>query len=256
MVEVSHYVYEIANMSPENKQPFVGLSAFAHKAGVHVNAVQKEPRTYEHIVPESVGNRRRILISEQAGKSNILEKVKQLGLSVREEHIQDLSMLVKDMENTGYEFEGADASFELLVKKLNGEYRGRFDVKSFKTFTYVDDHGSSIIEATVKIRVGELEELTVSEGDGPVNALDTALKKALAVFYPMVKNIQLTDYKVRILNPAAGTAAITRVLISFRYGGYEWGTVGVSGNLIEASWEALVESMNYILMRLEKQDEL
>jgi 2-isopropylmalate synthase len=253
--ETSRYIYEIANMNPETKQPFVGLSAFAHKAGVHVNAVQKNPRTYEHILPELVGNRRRILISEQAGKSNILAKVQELGLEMSAEKIAELAMHIKELENTGYEFEGADASFEILVKKLTGQFKERFQVHSYKMLTFNRENVDPVVEGTVKIRVGDLEELTVAEGDGPVNALDTALKLALSVFYPVVKDIHLMDYKVRILDPSSGTAAVTRVLITFRYHSYEWGTVGVSGNIIQASWEALVESMNYILMRLEHEED-
>jgi len=253
LVPVSHFVYELANLVPNDKQPYVGYSAFAHKAGVHVNAVQKNPRTYEHIVPEKVGNHRRILISEQAGRSNILGKVEEMGLKIPDEMAPELLKQIKELENTGYEFEGADASFEILVRKLSGKFNERFKVESFRTFSYVREGADPVVEGTVKIRVGELEELTVAEGDGPVNALDTALKEALSVFYPVAKNIRLVDYKVRILNPKAGTAAITRVLIRFNYQNFEWGTVGVSGNIIEASWEALVDSMNYILMRLETE---
>ncbi|MCX7882818.1 MAG: citramalate synthase [Brevinematales bacterium] len=252
LTEVSHYVYEMANISPDNKQPYTGQSAFAHKGGVHVNAVEKNPKTYEHIEPELVGNRRRILISEQSGKSNILEKAKELGIEVREAFIQPLLQRVKEMENMGYEFEGADASFELLVKRITGHFIERFEVLSFHVSTFVKTHDYRMVEATVKLRVGEMEELTVGEGDGPVNALDIALKKGLAVFYPVIKAVKLTDYKVRILNPKAGTAAVTRVLVSFQYNGYEWQTVGVSENIIEASWQALVDSMHYILMKVEK----
>jgi 2-isopropylmalate synthase len=252
LTEVSHYVYEVANISPDNKQPYTGQSAFAHKGGVHVNAVEKNPRTYEHIEPEVVGNRRRILISEQSGKSNILEKARELGLEVKEAFVQPLLQKVKEMENMGYEFEGADASFELLVKRITGHFVERFEVLSFRVSTFVKTNDYSMVEATVKLRVGEMEELTVGEGDGPVNALDIALKKGLSVFYPVIKAVKLTDYKVRILNPKAGTAAVTRVLVSFQYNGYEWQTVGVSENIIEASWQALVDSMHYILMKVEK----
>lgn len=253
LVELSHYIYEIANMPPDTRQPFTGISAFAHKAGVHVNAVEKNSQTYEHINPLMVGNKRRILVSEQSGKTNILEKAKELGIKLLKQFVPSMVNRIKELENMGYEFEGADASFELLAKKISGTFKERFKVESFKTFVYVQQQGKSIVEGTVKVKVGELEELTVAEGDGPVNALDTALKNALSVFYPVVKNIQLTDYKVRILNPKAGTAAQTRVLISFRYNGYEWGTVGVSENIIEASWQALVDSMNYILMKLDEE---
>jgi 2-isopropylmalate synthase len=253
LTELSHYVFEIANLVVDNRTPFVGLSAFTHKAGVHVNAVEKNPRTYEHLNPADVGNRRRILISEQAGKSNILEKAKELGIEILPQFIPHLVERIKELENVGYEFEGADASFEILVQKISGNLREKFGVDSFKTFTYVREGMSPVIEATVKIRVGELEELVVAEGDGPVNALDQALKNALSSFYPAVKGIRLTDYKVRILDPKSGTAALTRVLINFRYNGHEWGTVGVSGNIIEASWQALCDSMNYILSKLEKE---
>jgi 2-isopropylmalate synthase len=252
LTEVSHYVYEIANITPDNKQPYTGQSAFAHKGGVHVNAVEKNPKTYEHIEPEIVGNHRRILISEQSGKSNILEKAKELGLEIRDAFVQPLLQRVKEMENMGYEFEGADASFELLVRRITGQFVERFEISSFRVSSFVKVNNYSIVEATVKLRVGEMEELTVGEGDGPVNALDVALKKGLSVFYPIIKAVKLTDYKVRILNPKAGTAAVTRVLVSFQYNGYEWQTVGVSSNIIEASWQALVDSMHYILMKVEK----
>lgn len=252
--ELAHYLYEMANLVPDTRLPYIGLSAFAHKAGVHVNAVEKISRSYEHIPPESVGNHRRILISEQAGKSNILEKAKELGIKILQQFVPSLVERIKELENKGYEFEGADASFEMLVARISGKFVEKFKVDSFKTFTYVKEGSNPVIEATVKIRVGELEELTVAEGDGPVNALDTALKNALAAFYPVVKSIKLTDYKVRILDPKSGTAALTRVLISFRYNGYEWGTVGVSGNIIEASWLALVDSMNYILTKMDTEN--
>lgn len=253
LLELSHYVYEMANIVPETRQPYTGTSAFAHKAGVHVNAVEKNSNTYEHIHPEMVGNVRRILISEQAGKSNILEKAKELGIDILKQFVPKLVDRIKELENKGYEFEGADASFEILVKQITGSFKEHFTVDSFKTFTYVKEGSDPVIEATVKVKVGELEELTVAEGDGPVNALDTALKTALAVFYPVVKNVKLIDYKVRIINPKAGTAAKTRVFIVSRYNGYEWGNVGVSENIISASWHALVDSMNYILMRIENE---
>lgn len=253
LTSLSRFVYEIANLVPDNKQPYTGLSAFAHKAGVHVNAVKKNPRTYEHEKPETVGNRRRILISEQAGKSNIIHKIEELGLHVDEQTLPELSKEIKELENTGYEFEGADASFELLVKRLSGQFKEYFEVDSFKTLNYFREGMSPVIEATVKAMVGNETELTVSEGDGPVNALDNALKNAVCVFYPEVEKIRLEDFKVRILNPKAGTAALTRVLIRFRYPGMEWSTVGVSGDIIEASWEALVDGMNYILMKLDEK---
>ncbi len=255
LTEVSHFVYEIANMSPDTRQPYTGMSAFTHKAGVHANAVEKNPKTYEHIEPESVGNKRRILISEQAGKSNILEKAKEMGIEIPKAFVPVVVDKIKELENLGYEFEGADASFELLVKSVCGQIKEKFTVESFKTFIYYTEN-KNIIEATVKVKVGELEQLTVAEGDGPVNALDIALRNALSVFYPAVKGVKLLDYKVRILNPKAGTAAITRVLVSFRYDGIEWGTVGVSGNIIEASWKALVDSMNYLLMKIEEDDKI
>ncbi len=255
LTEISHYVYELANLTPDNRQPYTGMSAFTHKAGVHANAVEKNPRTYEHVNPESVGNKRRILISEQAGKSNIIEKAKEMGINIPKNFVPVVVDKVKELENLGYEFEGADASFELLVKNICGQFKEKFSVESFKTLIYYSG-SKSVIEATVKIKVGELEQLTVAEGDGPVNALDIALRNALSVFYPAVKGVKLLDYKVRILNPKAGTAAITRVLVSFRYDGIEWGTVGVSGNIIEASWQALLDSMNYLLMKLETDEKL
>jgi 2-isopropylmalate synthase len=255
LVDLSHFMYEISNMAPEGRQPYTGISAFTHKAGVHANAIEKNTRTYEHIPPETVGNRRRILISEQAGRSSILEKARELGISIKKQFIPHLVQRIKELENMGFEFEGADASFEILLKKISGVFKEKFNVESFKSFTYIREGVNPVIEATVKIKVGELEELTVAEGDGPVNALDTALKNALSVFYPVVKSVKLLDYKVRILNPKAGTAALTRVLIYFRFNGYDWGTVGVSANIIEASWQALIDGMNYILMKVENEQQ-
>ncbi|MGR3293112.1 MAG: citramalate synthase [Candidatus Scalindua sp.] len=251
LTEISRYVNEVANFVPMSNQPFVGLSAFAHKGGLHVNAIQKNKRTYEHIEPETVGNERRILISELSGSSNILKKVEKYKIAHDQKIMRKILKKVQDMENEGYHFESAEGSFDLLVKKVLGKHKGFFDLEDFRVIVESGKDGKSITRATVKIKVNGVEELTVSDGDGPVNALDGALRKALEKFYPSLADMHLIDFKVRVINPKEATAAKVRVIIESHDHKDTWGTVGVSGNLIEASWQALVESIEYKLLKDE-----
>ena len=252
LCELSHFVYDLANMRPRNDQPYVGLSAFAHKGGMHVNAVAKNPRTFEQITPETVGNKRRVLVSDLAGSSNIVIKAAehQLELDANSPELKTVLAQLKAQESMGYEFESADASFKLLVEKVLKRHKPLFTLEGFRVI--VEKRGPdvpSLAEATIKVTVDGKTEIAAAEGDGPVNALDQALRKALVAFYPEIARIQLRDYKVRILEGADGTAAKTRVLIEAGDGADFWGTVGVSPNIIEASWQALVDSVEYGLFR-------
>jgi 2-isopropylmalate synthase len=253
LTNVSRFVDEIANVVPDDRQPYVGKSAFAHKGGIHVDAILKHERTYEHIRPELVGNERRVLISELSGASNVVAKAQKHGLDLTKGSPEARAVLhdVVRLENEGYSFESAEGSFELLLKKHTGGYRKLFDLLSFRVIIekrHPDEE--PITEATLKIRVGDEVRHTVGEGDGPVHALDTALRKALLVFYPDLDEIKLTDFKVRVINSGAGTAAKVRTVIDSQDSeGRMWSTVGVSTNLIEASWQALVDSVEYGLLR-------
>jgi len=251
LTKVAHYVEEMANVIPNIRQPYVGNSAFAHKGGVHVSAVERTPRSYEHIFPEQVGNRRRILISELSGRSNILQKAKEFKLDLAEkpEETKKLVGLIKQLEHEGYQFEGAEGSFDLLVKKSLGKHKKFFDLAGFRVSVEKREDGKLISEATIKVKVKGKLEHTAAEGDGPVNALDNALRKALEKFYPQLKEMSLTDFKVRIVNPAAGTKAKTRVFIESGDKKDIWSTIGVSENIIEASWQALVDSIEYKLLK-------
>jgi 2-isopropylmalate synthase len=253
LTNVSRFVDEIANVVPDDRQPYVGKSAFAHKGGIHVDAILKHERTYEHIRPELVGNERRVLISELSGASNVVAKAQKHGLDLTKGSPEARAVLhdIVRLENEGYSFESAEGSFELLLKKHTGGYRKLFDLLSFRVIIekrHPDEE--PITEATLKIRVGDEVRHTVGEGDGPVHALDTALRKALLVFYPDLDEIKLTDFKVRVINSGAGTAAKVRTVIDSQdREGRMWSTVGVSTNLIEASWQALVDSVEYGLLR-------
>jgi len=256
--ELSRYVSELANMRHKMEMPFVGESAFAHKGGIHVNAVMKNPKTYEHIDPELVGNKRRILVSDLSGKSNIYYKASQFGInldSLEDHSTKTLEILkkLKELEDAGYQFEGAEGSFEILLKKLIHQFKDFFSLKGFRVIT--EKRGlnqNALSEATIKVTVDGEKELTASEGVGPVNALDKALRKALTIFYPTLKEMRLIDYKVRVLETNRATEANVRVLIQSSDGKDTWGTVGVSQNLMEASWLALVDSISYKLMKDEK----
>ena len=255
--ELSQFVDEIANVRHNPRQPWVGSAAFSHKGGQHVNAVQKLARSYEHIDPSLVGNERTVLISDLAGRSNIVMKAQELGFKIDNDtpELKAILARIKELEHAGYEFEAAEGSLALLIRHRLKHAEPPFGVESFHVSMRRDvpmhrgDEGRSVCEATVKVRVGEEVAHTVAEGDGPVNALDSALRLALGKFFPQLKKVQLTDYKVRIIESKTGTAAKTRVLIESTNGKDEWGTVGVSENIIEASLQALVDSMEYALMR-------
>jgi 2-isopropylmalate synthase len=249
LTEVSRYVYEIANMNYRSNQPFVGASAFAHKGGMHVHAINKNTATYEHIDPTLVGNERRILLSELSGQSNILAKTTKYAITHDREAMAKILTRVQDLEHEGYEFEAAEASFDLLVKKTLGLYKPWFERLNYHVTVETDAAGRTTNEATVKLRVGETIQHTVSEGDGPVNALDAALRKACQSTYPRLGEMALVDYKVRVVNARAGTAARVRVVIESRDETDIWSTVGVSENIIEATWLALVDSFEYKLFK-------
>ena len=250
--ELSHFVDELGNLKHNTHQPYVGRSAFAHKGGIHVSAILKDPATYEHINPEYVGNTQRVLLSDLSGKSNLIYKAKDFGIDIESNDIKIKRLLedLKDLENKGYQYEGAEASFELLIRKATGDFRKFFDLLSFRV---LDEKRSSaeppITEATVMLMVGGEIEHTAGVGNGPVNALDNALRKALEKFYSNLKNMELVDYKVRILTSNEGTRALTRVLIESRDENDIWGTVGVARNIIEASYQALVDSIEYKLYK-------
>ncbi len=249
LTELSRYVYELANMNFRPNQPFVGQSAFAHKGGMHVHAVNRITRSYEHIDPEQVGNTRRILISELSGRSNILALATRYNIEHDEELFRRILAEVVRLENRGYQFEAAEASFALLVKRCAGTFTPHFERINYHVTVETDQHGRTVTEATVKVRVNGTIRHEVAEGDGPVNALDAALRKALEPFYPQLKQMHLVDYKVRVINSEAATAAYVRVVIESRDEEEVWGTVGVSQNIIEASWLALVDSFEYKLYK-------
>jgi 2-isopropylmalate synthase len=257
LFEASHFVSEIANMKHDDYQPYVGRSAFAHKGGIHASAMLRHPRTYEHVSPELVGNARRILVSEQAGRSNLIYRAEEMGikLDARDSKVTALIQKIKEAENEGYQFEGADASFEILLREALGETMKSFGLEGFRVIVEKRGEEDATTEATIKVRVGEEVVHTASEGDGPVHALDNALRKALERIYPALRKIRLADYKVRVLSEKEGTAARIRVLIQSTDGEKTWGTVGVSTDVIEASWEALADSIQYGLWR-EKRKEM
>ncbi len=248
--ELSYFVSEIANLVPNDKQPFVGKSVFAHKGGMHSDAVMKRPETYEHIPPELVGNRRRILVSELAGRAAIVAKAAEFGIHLdkRSPEVSHIINEIKRREREGYEYEGADASLELLIRRHLGLSRKFFDLVNF-TVVVTHRNGDITAEAKVKVRVGDEELVTAAEGDGPVHALDLALRKALESVYPELKSVRLTDYKVRVVNSEAATGAKVRVLIESRDETGVWTTIGVSPNIIEASLIALLDSLEYGLLR-------
>ncbi|GAF25469.1 isopropylmalate/homocitrate/citramalate synthases [Moorella thermoacetica Y72] len=253
LTEVSRYVSEIANVVPAGNQPFVGYSAFAHKGGIHVSAVLKAPDTYEHIRPQQVGNERRVLMSDQAGASNLRCKAEEMGLELNPERERGIIEGIKELERQGYQFEGADASLELFLRKTTGEYRQQFEVEYVKALVEKRAGQEAISEAIVKLRVGDQVVHTAAEGNGPVNAMDNALRKALEEVFPAIRHMRLTDYKVRVLDEKDATSARVRVLIESRDGSNSWNTVGVSTNIIEASWEALLDSMEYALLKQQQE---
>lgn len=252
LTHLAHFVDDLANCAHNIRAPYVGTTAFAHKGGMHVNAVQKVAHSFEHVAPATVGNRQRILVSELSGQSNVLMKAAELGLPVEKGSPEAISILqnLKTLEEQGYEFEAAEASFELLIRKHLKTYRPLFELKEYHcSFRRDGERDYRTCSATVRLLVNGAEEYRVAEGDGPVNALDAALRKALRPAYPAIDEMELQDYKVRIIDSHMGTAAKTRVLILSSADHESWGTVGVSYNLIEASWEALVDSFDYFLAR-------
>jgi 2-isopropylmalate synthase len=248
--ELSQFVDETANLRPNPRLPWVGAAAFSHKGGTHVNAVQKVIRSYEHIDPARIGNTRHVLISDLAGRSNIVMKARELGFELANStpELRDILQRVKELEHRGYEFEAADGSLALLLRRALTHTAPPFLVEAYHVSMRRDGE-TSVCEATVKVRVGKELAHTVAEGDGPVNALDAALRAGLVGFYRQLEQVRLTDYKVRIIDSASGTAAKTRVLIESSDGTVEWGTVGVNDNIIEASLQALVDSLEYALVK-------
>ena len=251
LTDVSRFISEMSNMKQMGNQPFVGASAFAHKAGVHVNAILKNPKSYEHMEPATVGNRRRLLISELSGKSAILRKAEELNLKLKKDSpkAKKILELLQGLEHKGYQFESAEASFELLMKRAMKKFKSFFKFEGFRVIVEDDEEGNLISEATIKIKVEGKKEHTAALGDGPVNALDNALRKALVEFYPSLDKMHLSDFKVRVLDEKAGTAAKVRVLIQSQDEKDSWWTIGVSENIIEASWLALVDSIEYKLLK-------
>jgi len=255
LTPVAHHVAELVNMALNPQAAYVGSSAFAHKAGLHVSAIAKRPDAYEHVPPDSVGNGTRFVVSELAGKSTLTLKSKELGISLDGPQLNDLIDTLKRMEHDGYHFEVADASLELLMRRATGWEQRWFDVESFRVITDDDDpfsasmSGSGVTtEATIKVHVDGQRTIATAEGNGPVNALDTALRSALGDRYPALASVHLTDYKVRVLDTARGTGAVTRVLVDSTNGDRSWTTIGVSENIIEASWQALYDSLVYGLL--------
>lgn len=258
LTEVSRFVSETANLSHIEQTPYVGDYAFAHKGGIHVSAINKDSRTYEHMDPTLVGNRRHVTISEQSGKSNIIFKAKELGINIENDNkniIPDLLGKVKELEDNGFQFEGAEASFELIIQEARKVYKPFFNLKGFRIISEKKENSSETqCEASIKVEVnGEIAH-TAANGDGPVQALDKALRKALEKFYPDISNIHLSDYKVRVLDSKSGTGSKVRVLMNQKDNHNHWGTVGVSKNIIEASWQAMVDGIEYHLYSKNRKD--
>ena len=256
ITEVSRFVSELANLPHHKYLPYVGDSAFAHKGGVHVSAIRKSGATYEHVQPERVGNRQRVLISDLSGESNILYKAAEFKIDIesKDPKVREILDELKQLENRGFQFEGAEGSFEILIKKALGQHKKFFELLGFRVIVEKkQEEAPPLSEATIMVRVGDRVEHTAAVGNGPVNALDNAIRKALEKFYPELKEVKLLDYKVRILPTKDGTAAQTRVLIESGDKESKWGTVGVSENIIQASWQALVDSIDYKLLKEEKE---
>ena len=256
LTETSRLVAALLLQAHDHRQPYVGASAFAHKGGTHVDGVSKTSRSFEHVDPETVGNERRILLSDQSGSSAVLLKLQKLRPDLKKDDpvVREVLRELKDREHQGYQYEAAEGSFELLTQRVMGTYRELFKLKGFRvTIEKTEYESRTRSEATIKVEVDGRTVHTAADGNGPVNALDNALRKALLEFYPHLANIQLTDFKVRVLDETAGTQARVRVLIDSRDNGEEWGTVGTDPNIIEASWEALVDSIEYGLLRHEQR---
>ncbi len=254
LTSLSHYVSELMNLSPNTRAAFVGHSAFAHKGGIHVSSVLKDSRMYEHIHPESVGNRQHVIVSDLAGQSNIRYKAKELGINLPagKEFSKNFVQNIKDLEYQGFQFDGAEASFELLLRAEMNEYQPFFQITYSKINVLMDNGNGEYAEAVLKVRVGDEVEHTAADGEGPVNALDNALRKALMKFYPEIARIHLVDYKVRVLGEGDGTRARVRVLVESGDEEENWSTVGVSHNIIEASLQAISDSLNYRIFKLHQ----
>ncbi len=252
LTSASRFVSELANLSPSRYAPYVGLSAFSHKGGLHISAVEKDPGLYEHLSPEEVGNQRRLMVSDLSGRAVILGKARQWGLIIEPEDpmVRELLAILKDRERLGYQYEGAEASFELMMNQALGREQRWFELIGFRVTDFKASEGEEPqAEATVRVKVGEEEAHTAATGDGPVHALDRAIRKALTRFFPRLVEMRLVDYKVRVLSGADGTASHVRVLIESSDGAEVWGTVGVSFDVIEASWQALGDSIRYKLFK-------
>jgi len=247
LTKTAHLVDEICNLTPDPNQPFVGRNAFAHKGGMHVAGIRSDSRTFEHIEPEVVGNRREVLVSELSGKGTVLSRAEAAGIELDSAAAMRAVERLKALEHRGYHFEAADASFDLLLRKEAGDYEPLFRLESFRVITEKREDGKVQTEATIKIWARGERFVRTAEGNGPVNALDRALRDAIAGMYPRLREIDLVNYKVRIIDEHKGTGAVTRVLIDASDGDETWGTLGVSENIIEASWEALVDSLEYAL---------
>ncbi len=255
LTHVSHYISEIANIKQKNDQPYVGASSFAHKGGMHINAITKNSKTYEHIDPSLVGNTRRILVSELAGKTGVLTRAKDFNLDLNKNtpETKKILQLLQKLEHQGYHFEAAEASFEILMNRMLKKYKKFFELEGFKVVIEKQGNKKITSEAVTKIKVNGKREHTVAMGDGPVNALDNALRKGLKDFYPALSKMHLSDFKVRVLDEKSGTAAKVRVLIQSQDENDSWSTIGVSENIIEASWQALLDSIEYKLLKDSKK---
>ena len=245
LTQAAHFLDELLNFTPDPDQPYVGRNAFAHKGGMHVAGVNVDPATFEHVDPDVVGNRRELLISELSGRGTVHARARDAGISLGDEQAANLVERVKDLEHRGYHFEAADGSFELLIRKETGEYEPLFRLESWRAIVEKRADGRVETEATIKIWVDGERYVRTAEGNGPVHALDRALRDALIEIYPHLRDIDLVNFKVRILDEAKGTGAVTRVLLDASDGEQVWGSIGVSENVIEASWEALVDSLEY-----------
>jgi 2-isopropylmalate synthase len=255
LLPLSRFVSETANMTPLNSRPFVGKSAFTHKGGIHVSAVMKQSCAYEHMDPALVGNKRRVLVSEQSGKSNVLYKAREMGLDLGQDDAfsQSIISAIKELEEDGYQFDVAEGSLKIIMEKLSEQYESHFELESFRVSIEKNKDHPCYAHATIKIRVGDTYEITAAEGDGPVSALDNALRKALTKIYPTISDMHLIDFKVRVIEGSGSTDSKVRVLIESRDENNIFSTIGVSEDIIEASWQALADSFQYKLA-LDKEN--
>ncbi|HEV3401590.1 MAG TPA: citramalate synthase [Acidimicrobiales bacterium] len=255
LTPVAHHIAALVNIAPDSQQPYVGQSAFAHKAGLHTSAIARGRDLYEHVPPDTVGNGTRFVVSELAGRSTIQLKAEELGLDLESASLAGILERLKELEHRGYHFEVADGSLELLMREANGWRQTFFRLESFRVITEQREDGTFVTEATIKVHSGDQRHIATAEGNGPVNALDRALRQAIGQAHPSLAHVHLTDYKVRVLDTEKGTAAVTRVLIDSTDGESTWSTIGVSENIIEASWQALSDSIVYGLLQSEEQEE-